>query len=47
MLFRSIEKDAKYRECLKEVESLKAARNKLSKANGPLFISVARRRKKP
>ena len=32
-----IEKDAKYRECLKEVESLKAARNKLSKANGPLF----------
>ena len=25
-----IEKDAKYRECLKEVESLKAARNKLS-----------------
>ena len=30
-----IEKDAKYRECLKEVESLKAARNKLSKANGP------------
>ena len=28
-----IEKDAKYRECLKEVESLKAARNKLSKAN--------------
>ena len=25
------------RECLKEVESLKAARNKLSKANGPLF----------
>ena len=27
-----IEKDAKYRECLKEVESLKAARNKLSKA---------------
>ena len=32
-----IEKDAKYRECLKEVEALKAARNKLSKANGPLF----------
>ena len=32
-----VEKDAKYRECLKEVESLKAARNKLSKANGPLF----------
>ena len=32
-----IEKDAKYRECLKEVESLKAARNKPSKANGPLF----------
>ena len=32
-----IEKDAKYRECLKEVETLKAARNKLSKANGPLF----------
>ena len=32
-----IEKDAKYRACLKEVESLKAARNKLSKANGPLF----------
>ena len=32
-----IEKDAKYRECLKEVESLKAARNKLSKANGHLF----------
>ena len=32
-----IEKDAKYRECLKEVESLKAARNKLSQANGPLF----------
>ena len=32
-----IEKDAKYRECLKEVESLKAARNKLSKANGPLY----------
>ena len=32
-----IEKDAKYRECLKEGESLKAARNKLSKANGPLF----------
>ena len=35
-----IEKDAKYRECLKEVEALKAARNKLSKANGPsLFIN--------
>ena len=32
-----IEKDAKYRACLKEVEALKAARNKLSKANGPLF----------
>ena len=32
-----VAKDAKYRECLKEVESLKAARNKLSKANGPLF----------
>ena len=31
------EKDAKYRACLKEVEALKAARNKLSKANGPLF----------
>ncbi len=24
-------------QCLKEVEALKAARNKLSKANGPLF----------
>ena len=33
-----IEKDAKYRECLKEVESLKAARNKLSKANGLMTI---------
>ena len=32
-----IEKDAKYRACLKEVEALKAARNKLSKANGPLY----------
>ena len=32
-----IEKDAKYRAALKEVEALKAARNKLSKANGPLF----------
>ena len=32
-----IEKDAAYRECLKEVENLKAARNKLSKANGPLY----------
>ena len=32
-----IEKDAKYRAALKEVETLKAARNKLSKANGPLF----------
>ena len=29
--------DAKYRADLKEVETLKAARNKLSKANGPLF----------
>ena len=29
-----IEKDAKYRAALKEVEALKAARNKLSKANG-------------
>ncbi len=29
--------DAKYRADLKEVEALKAARNKLSKANGPLF----------
>ena len=37
-----IEKDAKYRECLKEVESLKAARNKLSKANGPLFGQLNR-----
>ena len=32
-----IEKDAKYRAALKEVEALKAARNKLSKANGPLY----------
>ena len=32
-----IEKDAQYRAALKEVEALKAARNKLSKANGPLF----------
>ena len=32
-----IEKDAAYRECLKEVENLKAARNKLSKANGPVY----------
>ena len=32
-----IELDASYRACLKEVEALKAARNKLSKANGPLF----------
>ena len=32
-----IELDAKYRADLKEVEALKAARNKLSKANGPLF----------
>ena len=35
-----IEKDAKYRAALKEVEALKAARNKLSKANGPLFGST-------
>mgnify|MGYP000472618814 FL=1 len=32
-----IEKDAQYRAALKEVEALKAARNKLSKANGPLY----------
>ena len=29
--------DAKYRKCLQEAENLKAQRNKLSKANGPLF----------
>ena len=29
-----VELDGKYRDCLKEVENLKAARNKLSKANG-------------
>ena len=35
-----IEKDAQYRAALKEVEALKAARNKLSKANGPLFSQL-------
>ena len=34
-----IEKDAQYRAALKEVEALKAARNKLSKANGPQYFS--------
>ena len=29
--------DAQYRKCLQEAENLKAQRNKLSKANGPLF----------
>ncbi len=32
-----IELDSKYRKCLQEAENLKAQRNKLSKANGPLF----------
>ena len=31
-----IEKDAKYRECLKEVEALKAARNKLQGQRPPV-----------
>ena len=35
-----VELDGKYRDCLKEVENLKAARNKLSKANGPLFAQL-------
>ena len=39
-----IEKDAKYRECLKEVESLKAARNKLSKANASWESAVLKTR---
>ncbi|HIV43581.1 MAG TPA: serine--tRNA ligase [Candidatus Faecalibacterium avium] len=32
-----IDLDAQYRRCLQEAENLKAQRNKLSKANGPLF----------
>ena len=32
-----VELDAKRRAAIAEVESLKAARNKLSKANGPLY----------
>ncbi len=34
--------DAKYRDALKESENLKAARNRLSKANGPLFGQLKR-----